>query len=503
MKSSFLFFLIVLGILQGTVACTKLVPPANEDPEPIEDEGATAIVNAPYTWGNLPVGGGGYVTGMVIHPVEENRMYIRTDVGGAYRWSEEEKKWIQLLEQHSTRVDGIALDLRLPDRVYIALNDGVYRSDNRGEEWTKLFSATYDGNGDLRWVGECIAVDPLNSDVIYTGTRKDGLYRSVDSGTSWSKIATVPSGTQGARAIVFGSTIQPQNQLSVVYVAVPTLGIYQSSDGGQTFSPLQDAPVYPNRMQYIAGKLYVTHDKGVAVWDGNGWTDITPAGGAGKNYCGLTVDLHDPNKIVVSQRYGTFNNPMYRSADGGQVWTQINTSSSSVIKDYNVPWWPDRWFSSATASLAFDPFHSGALYFTDWFGVTFTTDIWASGKVRFTTPLKGLEETVVLTLTAPSSGASVYSGLADIFGFCHENVQDYPAKRFYETNEGYSIAFCETAPQHIAILGASSNNGVGTTLMATTNDFGESWVSRALPAGAVLGRIAISATNPDKMVYVD
>lgn len=36
-----------------------------------------------YTWGYLPVGGGGYVTGIAIHPTTKDVMYIRTDVGGA------------------------------------------------------------------------------------------------------------------------------------------------------------------------------------------------------------------------------------------------------------------------------------------------------------------------------------------------------------------------------------------------------------------------------------
>src|SRR2546430_7796448 len=50
----------------------------------------------PYLWKNVKVGGGGFIPGIVFSRVEKGLAYLRSDMGGCYRWDDAPKQWIPL-----------------------------------------------------------------------------------------------------------------------------------------------------------------------------------------------------------------------------------------------------------------------------------------------------------------------------------------------------------------------------------------------------------------------
>lgn len=67
-------------------------------------------------WKSVRIGGGGYVTGIVAHALEQDLVYICTDVGGVFKWNKDEDGWIPLSEKFTLdeskyySIESIALD---------------------------------------------------------------------------------------------------------------------------------------------------------------------------------------------------------------------------------------------------------------------------------------------------------------------------------------------------------------------------------------------------------
>ena len=171
---------------------------------------------------NVAIGGGGYVTGIYLHPKERNLVYIKTDIGGFYRWNPANSTWIPLNEQFTKANsnyyggEALALDPKDPNIVYIAV--GKYTADwwqsqgtilkslDRGTTWTKLnLDLKMGGNESQRWTGERLAVNPFNSKNLFFGSRQDGLWKSDNAGESWTKVKSFPrlNDDIGINAITF------------------------------------------------------------------------------------------------------------------------------------------------------------------------------------------------------------------------------------------------------------------------------------------------------------
>jgi hypothetical protein len=476
-----------------------------------------------YSWKPLKIGGGGWVTGMWIHPTEPDLMYVRTDVSGAYRRDATTQTWKQIVTSSSIPADftgyagyegvnSLCGAPSNPDIAYMAFRNQVFKSVNRGDTWvsTNYYGSgtpTTASNGEGRQEGERLAVDPNNSDVVYYGGIAGGLWVTSNGGDSWQKISAIPNGLahHGVNTVVFdknsGTTGARTNK---IFVTVDGQGVYRSVDAGANWTKISTVDNPRPRDAEIAsdGTYYVVFsDEGGAtggVWkystDGI-WTEITPEMSVSKTLWEIAVDPTDSRRIAV-QRDGGLT---WTSVDGGVSW---NYSGSFELHGNGISWVGNQstyWLS--TGELLFDPFDPGKLWFAEGFGVWWTKDL-ADSRITWEEDGKGIEETCGNTVLCPPGGNPL-TAQWDIGVFHHSDPDQYNAVRaFRDFMSAWHLDYCAGDPSFIA---ATFQNHINEreNRSGYSTDGGLTWTKfPSIPSDLVFGCIAVSANSKDNLVYL-
>ena len=502
----------------------------------------------PYAWNTVEVLGGGFVSGVVYHPTEKGLVYIRTDIGGAYRLDRATGRWIAL-NDGLKRADGqlagslsLAVDPHDPDRLYMAAGEytGPYarggallRSTDRGETWLKTeLPVKIGGNEAGRNTGERLMVDPQKGSVLFLGAN-DGLYRSADHGQTWSRVEAFPK--MHVTLVAFDPVQKTKTgETAILYAGVTNAtkegvaggGLLVSTDGGVTWGLVNGQPkgLVPHHLALDAkGGVYIAYGNGLgpngvtdgAVWkmdpDSGAWTDITPVKPSGDDvfgYGGLTLDPSHPGVIVVStlDRWAA-GDDVFRSTDGGKTWKALRNRSEHDIG--GAPWIHSleskagRRMGHWIGDIDIDPTNPDEAIYVTGYGLWRTknlTEADRTGVTHWRFDDKGLEETVALELVVPRDGPLV-STIGDIGGFRHDDLNSASRSRYFDPHGGTNrgLDFAELAPDVMV----RTSDPTPTAGFRST-DGGKSWTPFATspPRDAHIhtGRIALSADGK-RMVW--
>ncbi|MBW8734385.1 MAG: exo-alpha-sialidase [Asticcacaulis sp.] len=449
----------------------------------------------PYTYATIPFGGGGYIDGFLYHPKVKDLLYVRTDVGGAYRFDYKARRWIPLMDGFG-RSDwdcfgtlSLAVDpnnakalyatcgLYLGDRVPQA---GVIASSDQGRTWRKTtLPFRLGGNALGRGTGERLQVDPKNGERIFLGTNQDGLWVSSDRAKSFARVDGYPN--KGVTFVLFGD--------GVIYAGSGTNtsewqgsgggGVFVSHDDGKTFALIPGSPkLIPHQAVTDAdGALYVTFADGLgphgvtngAVYrlDPSGaWSDITPAKPSASEpfgYSGLDIDRSRPGTLVVStsDRYGKVHDDLYVSHDRGATWASVSENAAHNAAHY--PWLKAymgggdkdggarRNMGHWLDAVKINPFNGNELVYGTGYGVWMTGNLSALDRhqtVDFDFADANLEETVVLGLESPPAGPRVLMAAGDIGGTAFDDFSKSPTSGLFtpENKTNQSVAFAALKP---------------------------------------------------------
>ncbi|KAH7323000.1 family 74 glycoside hydrolase [Stachybotrys elegans] len=538
---------------------------------------AAAPAWAAFEWDNVRLGGGGgFVPGIVFHPKENGLAYARTDIGGIYKLNADDS-WTPITDTLASSanwgrwgVDALAIDPQNTDLVYAAVgtytnswdpnNGAIIRSPDRGASWT-VTNLPYKVGGNMpgRGMGERLAVDPKNSNIIYFGARSgNGLWKSTDAGKTFSKVTSFtnvgtfvadPSDTtgynsdiQGLAFVTFDSTSATTGgATSRIFVGTAdniTASIYISEDAGSTWAAIPDQPrrFLPHKgvLSPEENALYVTYSDGSGPYDGTlgavyryniddgSWTNITPVSGSDliSGFGGLSVDLKNPGTLIVATLNQWWpDGQIFRSTDSGATWSRLWQWGNypEMIKYYSMdvskaPWIQtgfldidSKWLGWMIESLEIDPTDSDHwLYGTGLtvFGGHDLTNWDTVHNISIHSLADGIEETAVQDLQSAPGGSELFVAVGDVSGYTFRSASDLDTAPDVPWNNpmfssSLSSDYAGNVPANVVRIG----NGNGSPQLALSTDGGVGWALSST-VGSVYsgGKVAYSAAG-DAIVW--
>ncbi|MCJ2187212.1 WD40/YVTN/BNR-like repeat-containing protein [Novosphingobium beihaiensis] len=479
-----------------------------------------------YDWHSVRVGGGGFAPGVVFSPVEPGLAWLRTDMGGAYRWDAKAGRWLALQDGVSEGsymgIESLAADPVDPGTVYLAagmhwsLPSAIFRSTDYGRTWRVTpVPFRMGGNENGRGLGERLAIDPFDHDRLFFGSRHQGLWTSADAGATWHKAAsfplaglgvpTDPRATHGGLSFVVFDP-QVKGRLFVGSADPGTPPLLRSDDGGQTWHAVPGAPddgLLPVKAAIGSDSvLTVAWCDGIgpngitrgAVWRFDpargAWRDVTPLKGkdapAG-GYMGVSVAASDPKTIAVSTvDRGYPVDTVWLSHDGGAHWDALYKRS---VRDVSATPFLDfdgkANFGHWIAGLAIDPFDADHAAYVTGATVYATHELEQPGTLHWAPWTRGIEQTAIITLTSPTGGAHLVSGFGDIAGFRHGDLKVSPPHMHLNPflSNTNTLDYAGRAPRMMVRSGSVHARVVPDTSLAWSADGGNSWTPLHVPAG--------------------
>ena len=175
--------------------------------------------------------GHGRVNAVTVDPNDSNTIFIGAPAGGIWKSADNGQTWEVLNDDLGViGVSAIAIDPDNSDIIYIGTGDddagdtfsiGLMKSIDGGNTWNTT-GLTLSGNSRL----SNVLIDPVNSETIYVATNQ-GVYKSTNGGSSFSVILS-----ENVRDLAF----KPGNSQTIY--AVSPQSFYRSVNGGISFFPI-------------------------------------------------------------------------------------------------------------------------------------------------------------------------------------------------------------------------------------------------------------------------
>ncbi|MGE0417780.1 MAG: WD40/YVTN/BNR-like repeat-containing protein [Acetobacteraceae bacterium] len=228
---------------------------------------------------------------------------------------------IQVLATHPTQAR----------TVFAGGDTGLFVSHDGGARWQRVGA-----QGDLPTIWS-LAIDPVDPDILFAGTRPAGVWRSRDGGQRWERLA-VDIATECAIGTPFVTAlaVDPDDH-RIVWAGVEIDGVFRSLDGGDSWTHLTTglsdpdvhdmmiAPTRPKRLFVsTASNMFMSDDLG-DTWQALGIREKWPLPYAR----GMAIKPDDPRVLFAGCGETTTGERghVLRTTDFGQRWEVLPLST--------------------------------------------------------------------------------------------------------------------------------------------------------------------------------
>jgi hypothetical protein len=226
------------------------------------------------------------------------------------------------------RVTSIAVNPDNENEIYITSPGGGLWKTNNGGGQAGNWQPLTDNDNSLTSMF-AVAIDPLNTQVVYAGSSGGRIIKSTDNGVTWADVGV------GVTGHVW--KIVPHPTTADIVFAATSNGIFRSEDGGATWARVQntrkeDIEFHPtNRdIMYATGNdVYRSADGGIT------WTLVGVAAGittAGRTM--VSVTAADPNRVYLVQARGEEFGKFFVSYDAGLTFATLITGDAATNTNF-------------------------------------------------------------------------------------------------------------------------------------------------------------------------
>jgi photosystem II stability/assembly factor-like uncharacterized protein len=347
---------------------------------------------------------GGHIIAIDVADSQPSTVYAGTWGSGVYKSIDGGTTWVWKSQGLAhPYINSIAVDPHNAQIIYTGTYTGkLYKTLDGGEHWF-----TSSANIQDKAIVYSIAIDPLDSENIFIGTRgisNNGgppwngvLYRSTDAGNSWKPMLTDIGGSS-QEDWAYAVTLHPKFP-HLVYGATHEHGIYRSLNFGRSWEPVNDGissmstrgiVVNPNSSE--ASPILYT---GVWKWEGvfrsnNGGENWFPVDQGSKDTRIYSMSINPKDSDIVFA--STFSGGVLKTSDGGSSWKITGLENYEVPITAIDPQKPQLLYAGTTGNGLYKSYNAG--------------ETWGKSQ-------QGLHATNVSALQiSPNNSLKYYAGLS-------------------------------------------------------------------------------------------